>query len=161
MTTSTSISNPKLISKIWIWLSILTSVLVSTTSLFGIFVPNTYSRETSDWKMQAIGQDYANLIVIVLLLFTTYFAYKNSLKAYFIWLGLYVYLVYAFAVYAFTIHFQFLFLIYISVLGLSFYSLTINLATLNHVRLQPLLLHNRTSSNHPNTTLGFLNSSIK
>jgi len=112
-----------LVSKIWIQLSVLVSVLVTIAGLSGIFLRDAYSRETQAWAAQAIGQDYVNLLVALLLLVCTYYLSKNSLKAYLIWLGAHIYLVYAFAIYAFFIHFNFLFLIYIMVLGISFYAL--------------------------------------
>jgi hypothetical protein len=100
----------KLISNFWVWISILVGVLVSGTSLLGILYQKTYSREISNWAMQAIGQDYVNLLVVAILFVSTYFATKKSVGAYFIWLGSYLYLTYAFAIYSFAVHFQFLFL---------------------------------------------------
>ena len=110
------------IPKIWILTSVVTSILVTTTSLFGIFFEKTYSRETPAWAIQGIGQDYANLAVVVLLLISTYFTAKRSLRAYLVWLGSYIYIIYAFVIYAFALHFQFLFLIYVAILGLSLYT---------------------------------------
>lgn len=108
---------------LWIGSSVLVSVLVAITSLCGILSEQTYARETPAWAVQAVGQDWANLAVVVLLLVSTYFVWNRSLRGYLVWLGAYLYLVYAFAIYAFAVHFQFLFLAYVLVLGLSFYTL--------------------------------------
>ena len=108
---------------LWIGSSVLVSVLVAITSLCGILLEQTYARETPAWAVQAVGQDWANLAVVVVLLASTYFVRNHSLRGYLVWLGAYLYLVYAFAIYAFAVHFQFLFLAYVLVLGLSFYTL--------------------------------------
>jgi hypothetical protein len=120
-----------LVSKIWLRLSVHVSVLVTIACLSGIFLRETYSRETEAWAAQAVGQDYVNLLVALLLLVCTYYLSKNSLRAYLLWLGAYIYLVYAFVIYAFFIHFNFLILIYIMVLGISFYALISGLMAAN------------------------------
>jgi len=122
---NTDKTNPPGVSvpNVWLWLSVLVSTLVTTTSLLGILSGRTYSRETEAWAVQAVGQDYANLVVAVLLLVSTWLLSRHSLRAYLVWLGAYLYLFYAFAIYAFAVHFQFLFLAYVAVLGLSFYAL--------------------------------------
>lgn len=124
MTDTVSPTVPKTISvpPVWIGISVLVSVLVTITSLFGILVETTYSRETEAWAIQAIGQDYANLAVVILLLGSTYTVAKHSLKGYLVWLGVFLYLIYAFMIYSFAVHFQFLFLAYVLILGLSFYT---------------------------------------
>ena len=99
------------ISNVWLWLSVFVSILVTITISLGIFFEKTYFRETESWAVQAIGLDYANLAVVILLLVSTYYVSKNSLRAYLVWLGAYIYLIYAFAIYAFSVHFNFLFLI--------------------------------------------------
>ncbi len=111
------------IPNVWLWLSVFVSILVTITSLSGIFLERTYLRETKAWAVQAIGQDYANLIVVILLLVSTCYLSKNSLRAYLVWLGAHIYIIYAFAIYGFAVHFNFLTLIYIIILGLSSYTL--------------------------------------
>ncbi len=111
------------IPKTWIFTSVLTVILVTVTSLLGILYDKTYARETVNWAIQAVGQDYANLVVVVLLLISVYYTAKGSLRAYLLWLGALSYLIYAFVIYAFAVHFQFLFLAYAAVLGLSTYTL--------------------------------------
>lgn len=97
------------ISNVWLWLSVFVSILVTITSSLGIFFEKTYFRETEAWAVQAIGLDYANLAVVILLLVSTYYVSKNLLRAYLVWLGAYIYLIYAFTIYAFSVHFNFLF----------------------------------------------------
>ena len=133
------------IPRIWIITSIIISILITATSLFGIFFEKTYSRETYAWAIQGIGQDYANLAVVVLLLISTYFVAKHSLRAYLIWLGSYIYLIYAFVIYAFAIHFQFLFLAYVAILGLSLYTFVGGLLTADKERIKKSLRANSKS----------------
>jgi hypothetical protein len=125
VTDSTSSGFPKIpaVSALWISSSVLVSVLVTLTSLCGILFPGTYSREVPSWTIQAIGQDYTNLAVVVLLLVSTFFVMRRSLRGYLVWLGAWLYLAYAFMIYAFALHFQFLFLAYLAILGLSGYTL--------------------------------------
>ncbi len=131
--------------KIWLWLSVCVSILVTITSLIGIFFERTYSRETEAWAVQAIGQDYANLAVVILLLVSTFYLSKNSLRAYFVWLGAYIYLVYAFVIYSFSVHFNFLFLAYIIILGASFYILVGGLLAVDKSILSASFLSNTKS----------------
>ncbi len=133
------------IANVWLWLSVFVSILVTITSLSGIFLKRTYSRETEAWAVQAIGQDYANLIVVILLLVSTYYVSKNSLRAYLIWLGAYIYIIYAFAIYAFAVHFNFLFLIYTIILGVSFYTLVGGLRAVDTKNLSASFLTNTKS----------------
>lgn len=130
------------IPNVWMWLSVLVSVLVTMTSLLGILFEKTYSRETYTWVIQAIGQDYANLAVVVVLLVSTYYMAKHSLRGYLVWLGAYMYLVYTFAIYAFAVHFQFLFLAYVLILGLSFYALVCGLMAVDINKISKALLGN-------------------
>lgn len=112
----------KKVSKIWIIFSYVIAVLSSITSLLGIFTQLPYLNETDNWALQATGQDIGNLIAVVVLLFSTYFLSKKSIKSFYIWIGTLLYFIYAYLIYAFFIHFNYLFLVYIIVLGLSFYT---------------------------------------
>ena len=109
--------------RIWLLSSAFISMLIAMTSLLGIFFEGTYSRETKAWAVQAVGQDYANLLVVIILIASTYFLSRDSLRAYLVWLGAYIYIIYVFAIYAFAVHFNFLFLIYILILGASFFTM--------------------------------------
>jgi hypothetical protein len=130
---------------VWLWLSVFVSILVTITSLSGIFIESTYLRETKAWAVQAIGQDYANLAVVILLLVSTYYLSKNSLRAYLVWLGAHIYIIYAFAIYAFAVHFNFLFLIYIIILGMSFFTLAGGLRAVDTANLSAYFLLNTKS----------------
>lgn len=113
--------NRFVVPKIWLALSILNAGLVTTTSLFGIFNPTTYTQETVNWATQAVGQDIANLVVVPILVISTYLLSKGSLRAYLVWLGAHFYLIYAFVIYSFSVHFNYLFLFYVAIVGLSIY----------------------------------------
>ena len=130
----------------WTGASALVAALVAVTSLCGLFLEETYARETASWAAQAAGQDAANLLVAALLLAAVVFVRRGSLRAYLAWLGLLLYLVYAFAIYAFAVRFQFLFPIYVAVLGLSFYTLAGGLLAASPARLGLALRRNRWSS---------------
>lgn len=119
--------------------------MVTITSLIGIFFKETYSRETEAWAVQAIGQDHANLVVVIILLVCTYYLSKNSLRSYLVWLGAYIYLLYAFVIYAFFVHFNFLFLAYAAILCLSFYTLVGGLTAVDVSSLSIFLLSNTKS----------------
>jgi len=109
--------------KIAFALSLPLSVLVIIASYFGVFIENTYSRETLTLSAQGIGQDIVNLFIISpLLLITSFLAYKKNKAALFIWSGAIFYLIYSYAIYTFAIHFNSLFIVYCFILGLSFYS---------------------------------------
>lgn len=110
-------------SPLWIRTSLVIALLVMFTSTCGIFLPATYAREMPMWAIQAVGQDWANLAVALILIAGTYSAANRSLRGFLVWLGALVYLVYAFAIYAFALHFPFLFLAYVAILGLSGYTL--------------------------------------
>jgi len=108
---------------LWTGTSVIVAALTALTSLCGLLLEETCARETASWAARAAGQDAANLLVAVALLFAALFVRRSSLRAYLAWLGLLVYLVYAFAIYAFAVRFQFLFPVYVAVLGLSSYTL--------------------------------------
>ena len=105
------------------WLAVLSAVVTATTSLIGILSPDTYARETPAWAVQAVGQDCANLLVVLILLWSSTLMRKGSVPGLLISLGCLLYLIYAFAIYTFAVHFNRLFLAYVAVLGLSSYAL--------------------------------------
>jgi hypothetical protein len=112
MTAAPSATTTKalVIPPVWIGTSVLVPVLVTITSICVIMLEKTYSRSTAAWAIQTIGQDYANIVVVIVLLISTWFVAKHSLRGFLVWLGACLYLIYAFAIYAFAVHFQFLFL---------------------------------------------------
>ena len=113
------------ISKTSLWLSVIDALLVLLASASGIFLTNTYARETTSWAVQGIGQDIVNLVAVVVLFIAAYFVNKGSVKAFLVWSGVLLYLIYAYVIYAFDIHFNSLFLVYVASVGLSFMRLLV------------------------------------
>ncbi len=109
-------------SKRSLWLTLIIAILVLIASITGLTFKSTYARETTPYAIQAIGQDIANLVSIVVLLIAVYFVFKGSFKAFLVWIGTLLTLVYAYVIYAFAAHFNSLFLVYVAILGLSFYT---------------------------------------
>lgn len=104
------------------FLSLPLAVLIIIASWIGLFTENFYFKETPNWISQAIGQDAIDLFLVTpLLLITTLLAGKNE-KAFLLWGGVNLYLVYTFTIYCFDVRFNSLFLVYCFTLGLSFYS---------------------------------------
>jgi len=124
------------ISKTSLWLSVIDALLVLLASASGIFLTNTYARETTSWAVQGIGQDIVNLVAVVVLFIAAYFVNKGSVKAFLVWSGVLLYLIYAYVIYAFDIHFNSLFLVYVAILGLSFYALVGSVIRLHLDQLQ-------------------------
>lgn len=106
-----------------LWLSVLDALLVFLASASGIFLKSTYARETPSWAVQGIGQDIVNLVAALTLLIVAYLVNRGSVKAFLVWSGVLLYLIYAYVIYAFDVHFNRLFLVYVAILGLSFYAL--------------------------------------
>ncbi len=104
-------------------LSLLVLILLFITSYAGIFIPETYARNTQSFRAQGIGQDIVNLFIIIpLFLIATILYYKGNKRAILIWGGVLLYLIYSFVIYCLAQPFNFLFLVYCAILGLSFYS---------------------------------------
>jgi hypothetical protein len=119
------------ISKIALWLSVIDALLILLASASGIFLKSIYARETLSWAVQGIGQDIVNLIAAVVLFIAAYFVNKGSVKAFLVWSGVLLYLIYAYVIYAFDVHFNSLFLVYVAILGLSFYALVVSVIHLH------------------------------
>jgi hypothetical protein len=123
------------ISKTALWLSVIDALLVLLASASGILLKSVYARETSSWAIEAIGQDTVNLVAVVVLFIAAYFVNKGSVKAFLVWSGVLLYLLYAYIIYAFDVHFNRLFLVYVAILGLSFYALV---SSVMHMHLDSL-----------------------
>ena len=123
------------ISKTALWLSVLVAVLVLLASGAGLLLTSTYARETASWAVQGIGQDIVNLVAALALLITASLVNKGSVKAFLVWSGVLLYLIYAYVIYAFDVHFNRLFLVYVAILGLSVYALV---SLVIHLRLDEL-----------------------
>lgn len=107
-----------------LWLSFPIALLLTGTSLGGLFLPYTYSAETRLQAVQYAGNDAGNLFLIVpFLTFVAIMALRGSAAGRLVWMGTLVYLVYDFLGYAFAVHFNAMFLAYCAVLGLSFFVL--------------------------------------
>lgn len=110
--------------KIILLLTIPLAIFTAIVSYVGIFIENTYLKETVNYAAQGIGQDIVNLFVIVpVLLISSVFAYRENRFGLFLWSGTLFYMVYSYAIYCFALHFNNLFLVYCLIFGLSFYSL--------------------------------------
>ncbi len=125
------------ISKTALWLSVLVAFLVLIASSAGLFLKSLYARETMSWTVQAYGQDIANIVAAAALFIAVYFVSKGSVKAFLVWMGVVIALIYPYIIYAFAIHFNSLFLVYVAIVGLSFYTLVGSLMQLHLDNLQP------------------------
>lgn len=112
-------------NRVWIWLALAAAVLMAIASAAGVFLPGTYARETASWATQGRGQDIANLLIVFpATLIALHHAFRGSVRATLVMLGLLIYVVYSYVLYAFFIHFGRLFPVYVAVLGLSTYALS-------------------------------------
>jgi hypothetical protein len=110
-------------SRIIFALSFPLAILIIIASYRGLFLPETYSKETLNWTAQATGQDAVDLFLISpFLIITSLLAYKKNKKALLLWSGGIFYLIYTYVIYCFAVHFNDMFLVYCLILGLSFYS---------------------------------------
>ncbi|MCK4559888.1 MAG: hypothetical protein KAV45_08905 [Calditrichia bacterium] len=110
-------------NKIILLLSLPIAILATIVSYAGLFIPDTYAKETANWAAQAVAQDIIDLFLIIpFLLITSWLAFKKSRIALLLWSGVLIYLIYTFVIYCFAVHFNQLFIVYCLVLGLSFYA---------------------------------------
>jgi len=100
------------------------ALLVAAASLGGILSPATYARETANWTGQAIGQDWADLLMAVpWLVIAAVSAHRGRRRGFVLLAGAYLYVAYEFVIYAFAVHFNAFFLVYCATLGLSVFAL--------------------------------------
>ena len=127
-------------------MSFLAGFLMAGVSLLGVADPRTYGKETLNWAAQAVGQDWVNLCVVfpVLLISALLVLRRNSFRAFLVWLGALIYLIYSYLLYSFFVHFGPLFLFYVATLGLSFYSFVGALAALDWQSIGDLFADVRT-----------------
>jgi hypothetical protein len=140
------------IAKTALWLAVLAATLVLVASVAGLVLKSTYARETPTYALQGMGQDSANILAALTLLVMSYLAVSGWLKAYLIWAGALLALIYSYAIYAFAVHFNGLILVYVAILGLSFYALVVSLIRLPRDRPLPAFA----SSAITRTISGFL-----
>lgn len=137
-----------MVNRVWLWLSLAATVLMGASNTAGVFLPGTYARETPSWATQGIGQDIANLFcVLPAMLIGLRFAFRGSVRATLVWLGLLIYIVYSYVLYAFFLHFGPWFLVYVGVLGLSAYAL---FGAVIHINLENI---SRALGNNPRAKL--------
>jgi hypothetical protein len=120
------------VGRIWLALSLAAALLMMVASAAGIYLPDVYAKETPTWAAQGIGQDIVNLLIIApALIACSYSIARGSTRAWLVWLGLLLYVIYSYVVYAFFVHFNRLFLVYVSVLGCAFWAVAGALSFVN------------------------------
>ncbi len=114
---------------VWLWLTLPIAILLTIATTGGIFISSLY-RDNPYFTVQAIGQDFVSLVVVLpILVASAVLASRGSPHARLIWLGGLIYLVYTYVVAAFDVKFNSLFLVYVAVLGFSLYALIGGLVT--------------------------------
>jgi hypothetical protein len=107
----------------WTRLAWTAALLMGLASWAGIFVDGVYAKEAPSWAAQGVGQDVANLCVVLpAMLVSTFLASRGSLRAALVALGTLLYSVYSYLLYAFFVHFGPWFPVYVAALGFSFYA---------------------------------------
>lgn len=108
----------------YIFLSASLAALILVSGGVGIQTPAIYEKEAFEWQVQAVWQDYINVVLLVpMILLAGVYAHKGNKTAGYVWSGSLLYLIYTYVIYCFDIHFNDLFLFYCLILGLAFYSL--------------------------------------
>lgn len=98
--------------------------LLGARAFVGVVEPGLYQRETASYRVQAIAQDWVDLLVALpWLLVTAHAARRGSRRARLLLGGVLLYTTYEFAIYAFAVHFNALFLVYCAGLGVSSFAL--------------------------------------
>jgi len=111
------------------------AVLLAVLSLGGLLVPAVYAREAPAWVLQARGQDWFDLLIIVpWLVICGLGARTGSYRWRVLLAGTYAYLVYEVLIYVFAVHFNSLFLVYCGTLGLAAFGLIAAIDDLRHNR---------------------------
>ena len=107
--------------------SLALAALMAMASLGGILLPDAYARESTDWRGQALGQDWFDLVIAApWLVLCAVGTLRGRGHWHLLLAGALLFTLYTFLIYAFAIHFNALFLVYCAALGLAFY-LTISL----------------------------------
>lgn len=106
-----------------IGVSIPLALLISFVSLTGIYTDNFYASESSSWRIQCVGQDIINLVLIVpFLVISAVLTFFNRRAGLALWCGTVLYLIYTFVIFSFSVHYNTLFILYTAILGICFYS---------------------------------------
>jgi hypothetical protein len=118
-------------SNTWLRLTIPIAILLAVAAAGGVFARGLY-RDNPYFTVQAVGQDFISLVVVLpTLIITSILARRGSVRAYLVWLGVLIYLVYTYVVASFDNNFNQLFLVYVALLGCSLYALIGGLVTMN------------------------------
>jgi hypothetical protein len=120
----------------WLGLTLPIAILLAMAAGGGVFIRSLY-RDNPYFVAQAIGQDHVSLAeVLPTLIIAGFLARRGSPRAWIVWLGALVYLVYTYAIAAFDVQFNLLFLAYVALLGCSLYALIGSLATADIVAIK-------------------------
>jgi len=118
---------------LWLWLSIVAALLAIAGNVIALSVKSIYADLTPAFLPQALAQDIANLaIVSPMWLVLAVLAWRGSLRAYLLWLGVLTFTVYNYVIYTFSIPFGSLFLLWVAVFGMSIYSLIGGVTAVDH-----------------------------
>jgi len=108
----------------FLYLALTLSLMVTGGAAGGIFLHDTYLRETAGWRSQAQGQDIIDLLLIVPLLITgSIMNFMEKRSGYFYMGSALMFLIYTYFIFCFSVHFNAFFLLYCAILGLSGYLL--------------------------------------
>lgn len=126
--------------KIILIVSALIAVLAIVASGSGLFWNGLYKNDTKSGAAQEVGNDLVTLVLSVpLLLVSTYYAAKGSLRGRLIWTGTIFYFLYTYAMMAFMSAYNQLFLAYVAIYSLSLYALASSLLSLNAAEVKESL----------------------
>jgi len=115
----------------WLWLSVPIAVLGGVASAVGILFESTYERDTENFGVQAVSQDYVTLLIALpAVLVLGWLAWRGSFVARLMWHGAAFYFVYTYTIAAFMVQFNAMFLVYTTLLACSIFALVGGLATL-------------------------------
>ncbi|HTY90131.1 MAG TPA: hypothetical protein VMC84_03050 [Methanocella sp.] len=115
---------------------IIASALIAVLAIFasgaGMFMNGLYKNDTKSGAAQEQGNDLVTLVLCVpLLVVSTYFAAKGSLRGRLIWTGIVFYFLYTYAMMSFMTAYNRLFLVYVAIYSLSLYAFGASLLTLD------------------------------
>lgn len=100
------------------------AVLFGAMSVAGLLIPSAYALETDNWRVQAIAQDWFDLVIAVpCIVIGAIWASRGSFRGVLVLGGALLYAVYTLLIYTLAIHLNALFLLYCGTLGLALYSL--------------------------------------
>jgi hypothetical protein len=125
------VSSSAILARPWLALTIPIATLSAIAAASGVLIVGLY-RDSPSYVAQAVGQDLISLFVVLpTLIVSAILASRGSPRAFMVWLGALVYLVYCYAIAAFDVRFNSMFLVYVALLGFSLYALIGGLATTN------------------------------